>query len=237
MKVFIKTILNIFDFFTQKKIINEIKSALKTQRFISLIDVGSHKGEYISSIIKNFHIDKIYGFEPNNEIFNNLNKNFSSDKIHLYNFGVSNEKGEIFLNKNIESSSSSINDLNTNSKYYKKKYFLLNFLNLKEVTTKSKIQVVRLDEFMNKNNIKKLDLLKIDTEGFEYNVIKSIGSRIYDIKLIHIEHHFDDMIIKNYTLSDIHAYLKNKGFIKFFKIKMKFRKSFEYLYRNKNFKI
>ena len=237
MKVLIKTILNIFDFFTQKKIINKIKSVLNTQRSVSLIDVGSHKGEYISSIIKNFHIDKIYGFEPNDEIFNDLNKNFSSDKIHLYNCGVSNEKGEVFLNKNIESSSSSINNLNTNSKYYKKKFFLLNFLKLKKVTTKSKIQVVRLDEFMNKNNIKKLDLLKIDTEGFEYNAIKSIGSRIYDIKLIHIEHHFDDMIIKNYTLSDIHAYLKNKGFVKFFKIKMKFRKSFEYLYINKNLNI
>ena len=237
MKVFIKTILNIFDFFTQKKIINEIKSTLNTQKPISLIDVGSHKGEYISSIKKNFHIDKIYGFEPNDEIFNNLKKNFSSNKIQLYNYGISNEKGEVFLNKNIESSSSSINELNINSKYYKKKFFLLNFLKLKDVTTKSKIQVMRLDEFMNKNNIKKLDLLKIDTEGFEYNAIKSIGSRIYDIKLIHIEHHFDDMIIKNYTLSDIHAYLKNKGFFKLFKIKMKFRKSFEYLYRNKNLKI
>ena len=237
MKVFIKTILNIFDFFTQKKIINEIKSALNTQKPISLIDVGSHKGEYISSIKKNFHIDKIYGFEPNDEIFNNLKKNFSSNKIQLYNYGISNEKGEVFLNKNIESSSSSINELNINSKYYKKKFFLLNFLKLKDVTTKSKIQVMRLDEFMNKNNIKKLDLLKIDTEGFEYNAIKSIGSRIYDIKLIHIEHHFDDMIIKNYTLSDIHTYLKNKGFFKLFKIKMKFRKSFEYLYRNKNLKI
>ena len=237
MKVFIKIILNIFDFFTQKKIINEIKSVLNTQNSISLIDVGSHKGEYISSIKKNFHIDKIYGFEPNDEIFNNLNKNFSSDKIQLYNCGVSNKKGEVFLNKNIESSSSSINELNTNSKYYKKKFFLLNFLKLKDVTTKSKIQVVRLDEFMNKKNIKKIDLLKIDTEGFEFNVIKSIGSRINDIKLIHIEHHFDDMIIKNYTLSDIHGYLTNKGFIKLFKIKMKFRKSFEYLYRNKNLQI
>ena len=159
MKVFIKTILNIFDFFTQKKIINEIKSVLNNQRSISLIDVGSHKGEYISSIIKNFNIDKIYGFEPNDEIFKNLIENFSSDKIHLYNFGVSNEKGEVFLNKNIESSSSSINNLNPNSKYYKKKFFLLNFLKLKKVTTKSKIQVIRLDEFMNKNNIKKMDLL------------------------------------------------------------------------------
>ena len=72
---------------------------------------------------------------------------------------------------------------------------------------------------MNKNNIKKLDLLKIDTEGFEYNAIKSVGSRIYDIKLIHIEHHFDDMIIKNYTLSDIHEYLKIRVLLNFLKLK------------------
>ena len=101
MKVIIKTILNIFDFFTQKKIINEIKSVLNTDTSVSLIDVGSHKGEYISSIKKNFLIDKIYGFEPNDEIFKNLNKNFSSDKIQIYNCGVSNKKGEVFLNKNI----------------------------------------------------------------------------------------------------------------------------------------
>ena len=39
MKIFIKIILNIFDFFTQKKIINEIKSVLNTQNSITLIDV------------------------------------------------------------------------------------------------------------------------------------------------------------------------------------------------------
>ena len=113
----------------------------------------------------------------------------------------------------------------------------MNFLNLRNVTTKTKIQVIRLDEFMKSNNISDVDILKIDTEGFEYNVIKSLGSRIFDIKLIHFEHHFDDMIIKNYNLSDIHTFLINKGFNKVFKIKMKFRKSFEYIYKNKKFKI
>jgi len=42
------------------------------------------------------------------------------------------------------------------------------------------------------------------------------------------------MIIKNYKLSDIHEYLLNNNFEKIFKIKMKFRKSFEYIYENRN---
>ena len=41
------------------------------------------------------------------------------------------------------------------------------------------------------------------------------------------------MIMKNYKLSDIHSLLTLNGFEKYFKIKMKFRKSFEYIYINK----
>jgi len=87
------------------------------------------------------------------------------------------------------------------------------------------------------NKIDKIDLIKIDTEGYELNVLKSLEKKIQNIKIIHFEHHFDDMIIKNYNLTDIHNYLTENGFAKFFKVKMKFRKSFEYLYVNKNFSI
>ena len=38
------------------------------------------------------------------------------------------------------------------------------------------------------------------------------------------------MIIKNYTFSDIHNLLKNNGFRRVYKIKMPFRKSFDYIY-------
>ena len=139
------------------------------------------------------------------------------------------------MNQNIETSSSSINFLNQNSKYYKKKYLLLNFLNLKKVTNQIDIKVIRLDNFISENNIGKIDLLKIDTEGYEFKIIKGFGENISKIKLIHLEHHFDDMIIKDYKLSDIHDYLKSKHFVKVFKIRMKFRKSFEYIYKNINF--
>lgn len=97
--------------------------------------------------------------------------------------------------------------------------------------------MIRLDEFYKSEKLKAIDLIKIDTEGFELKVLKSLGDKIHNIKMVHFEHHFDDMVIKNYKLTDIHNYLIKKEFVKFFKIKMKFRKSFEYLYINKNFKI
>ena len=45
------------------------------------------------------------------------------------------------------------------------------------------------------------------------------------------EHHYDNMIIKKYTFSDINDFLKKNNFDQIFKSKMPFRKSFEYIYR------
>ena len=93
-----------------------------------------------------------------------------------------------------------------------------------------------MSDFIEKKKLDIIDLLKIDTEGFEYNVIKGLGSNLNKIKLLHLEHHFDDMVIKNYKLTDIHNYLVKNNFKKVFKIKMKFRKSFEYIYQNQKIK-
>ena len=53
MKNLIKFCLSLFDSLTEKKIINKLKKVFLNKKTISLIDIGAHKGEYISSIIKN----------------------------------------------------------------------------------------------------------------------------------------------------------------------------------------
>ena len=73
MKEIVKFILSIFDFFTQRKIINALSKKIKDNKINVFLDVGSHKGEYISK--KHFSIDKIYSFEPNPDIFEILKKN------------------------------------------------------------------------------------------------------------------------------------------------------------------
>ena len=87
-------------------------------------------------------------------------------------------------------------------------------------------------EIDNNKNIKKIDLLKIDTEGYEFNVLKGASLILKKIKLVYFEHHYDDMIIKNYKFGDIHNLLKKKKFKMIKKSKMIFRKSFEYVYEN-----
>jgi hypothetical protein len=47
------------------------------------------------------------------------------------------------------------------------------------------------------------------------------------------EHHFDNMIKKNYKYKNIRNFLKQNKFEKIYMSKMPFRKTFEYIYLNK----
>ena len=118
----------------------------------------------------------------------------------------------------------------------KEKKKILDFFLKGDFINKSELISIRsLKNELEKYQLKKIDILKIDTEGFELNVLEGLGDKIKDVKLIYFEHHFDNMIMKNYTYTMIHSYLSKFNFKKVFKIKMPLRKTFEYIYQNKNF--
>ena len=48
---------------------------LKNKKHDIFFDVGAHKGESIKSFGKNFQINEMYSFEPNNVIFDELRVN------------------------------------------------------------------------------------------------------------------------------------------------------------------
>ena len=96
----------------------------------------------------------------------------------------------------------------------------------------SDVELIRLDNYCEEKKINKIDLLKIDTEGHEYFVIKGSTNTLTKIKYIYFEHHYDDMLKKDYTFSDVHDLLKKHDFVKIYKSKMFFRKTFEYIYEN-----
>jgi len=76
--------------------------------------------------------------------------------------------------------------------------------------------------------------LKIDTEGSEFDVLIGAEDLLKNIELIIFEHHYHDMLKKNYTFSDINKLLIKNNFVQLKKFKMPFRKTFEYIYENRN---
>ena len=234
-KIF-NVLINLIDYSNKKKILNFFKKKLKNKP-LNIIDIGAHKGETIDFFLNNFLINRILAFEPNEELYNQLRKNnkYLNKNISIYNFGVG-KKNEIkYLNIMSDSASSTFHKINKNTDYFKKKKRIISFFDQnKEFMKKTqKVTVINLSKIILDNKIKEIDILKIDTEGFEYNVLKGIENfNFIKIKYIYIEHHFDLMINKGYKLSDINMLLNKNNFYKKYKLKMKFRKSFEYIYEN-----
>jgi len=205
-----------------------------------LLDVGAHKGESIELFSKNFIIKKIISFEASPVNFQFLKKKIEKNKqgynntdIILENIGLGAEDKTVKFKQFNESSSSTIKNIDVESKYYKRKFRLLNFLNKKLVYKEIQIKISRLNDYIKKNNIEKIDFLKIDTEGYEFEVLLGLENKIQLVDIIMFEHHYDNMIKKGYTFTDINRLLTKNHFKKIYKSRMPFRKTFEYIYERK----
>ena len=220
-----------FDFFYKRKILVQLKKLLDNKKKV-IFDVGGHNGESILFFNKNFNLHKIYTFEPleSNFLKLKINTRKISKKIVYFNCALGEKKENRIIKEMIETSSSTLNELNENSNYFKKKKFFLGVKEEKKMFVEKKVPIDKAANIIKQFKIHKIDLLKIDTEGFELNVIKGFGRNINLVRVVIFEHHYDLMIKKNYTYRDINRYLINQGFDLKYKFKMPFRKTFEYIY-------
>ena len=233
---FVNKILTFFDYFHKSKIIKKLKQIEEKQTFKIIFDIGGHRGESIELFLKNFNVQNIYSFEPSELNFKVLlktktilKKKFKDINIFLENFAVGDLNKNVTLNYLNETSSSTIRSLNIESEYFKKKEKFFGKL----INKKYQVVQINFKEYLEKKKIDQIDLLKIDTEGYEFEVLKGLKDSINKVSIILFEHHYDNMIIKGYTFSDIHDLLISNGFQKIYKIKMPFRKSFDYIYKKK----
>jgi FkbM family methyltransferase len=236
-------IVKIVDFFYQKKITIFLKKNLEA-RFDVLLDVGAHKGETISNFLKNFKIKNIYSFEASKNTYQILENNigkieniYKETNIEIFNFGIGNSVETKIFYELPDSNSSTFNLIDQKSSYFKRKNKILSFFFKKRFNIKEKyVSQIKLSQFIKNKELFKIDILKIDTEGYELDVLKGLEEKIKIINFIYFEHHYDNMIKKNYKFSEIHEFLTYNGFERVFKIKMPLRKSFDYIYRKKQYK-
>ena len=148
-------ILNFLDYFQQKKIIKLINKKFFDP--IIVFDVGAHYGETIKLFNKELNIKKIYSFEASSKNYKILKKNifkYDQKKVETLNYGIGNKITKSYINQTIESSSSTINELNINSKYLKKKLKILNIKDKNSFQHKVPIEIITLDYFIEKKKLK-----------------------------------------------------------------------------------
>ena len=163
------------------------------------IDIGSNIGSYSNEILINTDADVI-SFEPLKTPFSKLRdlKKRWGDRLLIVNTGLgSTESNEIiYFDEDTTSHASLIQDVN----------------NLSYVSNKNqeKISLTTLDIFLAKNpQQKSIDYIKVDTEGYEYDVLLGCKDtiKLERPKFIHIEFNWHQLI-KSQTLYSFSLLLK-----------------------------
>jgi len=236
MKNLFHYFLSFLDANLQQKDLKIIKKHLKNNIDV-YVDVGAHNGEMIEIISNEFIVNKILAIEPNPDCYLKLKKFKYFKKLLIFNLALSDKKGFDYLKIGHISTMSTINDLNNKSVYTKFKKIIISIFYFSNQIYKRKIKIKKdlLSNILKLSKVKKIDLLKIDTEGHEFNVLKGAKNFLKNTNLVLFEFHYDDSIIKKYNYNDVNNFLKKKNFTLISKNKMILRKGYELIYKNNNF--
>ena len=171
---------------------------------------GVHKGESIDYFIKLNNLKMIQSFNPGWYLFY-LQKYKRNKKVSLNKVALSNEDHYKDFYINDLSSTSTFSKLNKKSLWLKVKNKILNKKD--SIIKKIRIKTSTIDRFVKQRKIKKIDLLKIDTEGHELEILKGAKKTIKDnkIRYLLIELHHSKMY-KNYSKKKIESFLKKNNF-------------------------
>lgn len=189
---------------TKKADINSIISILKNNKKPVVIDVGANHGTFVELVNNYYPSGIIYAFEPHPATFTSLKNKFPNNhNIKLVNMACSNESGFVNFYDHADNDGSEHATL------------------LKEIFTdlhQSKmivhnVEAIKLDDFITKNSIGIIDLLKIDTEGYEYNVLEGSADCIKhdQVRAIFFEFNITNVISK-YFLRDFIKLLPQYSF-------------------------
>jgi FkbM family methyltransferase len=171
-------------------------------------DVGACVGETIS---KFDGFDKIYAFEPAPYVFNILVENHKNDpRIEFYEMAISDEDGVKSLKYHDNYGYSSFLEIDKEGEFAKKcQEFDPGFDNIVSIID---VQTKRIDTFMQENCIEHIDFLKIDTQGNDLNVIKSLGKMIDKVDTIELEVQIKPLYKNSSSKEEIVDFIQKNNF-------------------------
>jgi len=220
-KELIKKTFNYFGF--------EIKKRNKEIKFLSfdeiykekikkdpvIFDVGANQGQSIERFKKIFENPVIHAFEPIKYEFDILKRKYSKDKniiLNNYAVGDKSEKKKFYITA--QTGNSSFNKLKPNTDWLKVRSKQFNTTLEGFVKEIQDVKIVTLDSYCEENNIHAVDILKIDTQGYEDKVLEGC-KRIFEkniVASIESEIMLDNVYEKYFTFSDIEKLLIPQDF-------------------------
>ena len=161
-----------------------LRQCLKGKANPVVLDVGANVGGYSRDIVSINPCARVFAFEPHPLTFERLVSNVQGHEcIHPLNCAVGDQPGrQMLYDRRSECGTAHasmfrevIEDIH------------------KTQSSENEVKVITLDEFVEENELGCVDLLKIDTEGYELNVLKGGAKAIHSGTFKTIQFEFNEM--------------------------------------------
>lgn len=171
-----------------------------------IFDVGANKGQSIEVFMRLFPTSTIYSFEPNESLYKKLKEQYKNNaNVHLYcaALGSKEEIKKFSIYKTTELSS--FHEVSDNE---------LNPFKDEQVDKIVSSEVWTFDHFLINKGISHIDLLKIDTQGYEMEVIFGATSALTKglVQHLYLELNFIDLYKDQSNPLRIIEFLLDRGY-------------------------
>jgi FkbM family methyltransferase len=167
-----------------------------------LFDVGANRGQSVAAFREYFPSSNVHAFEPSPSTFELLKAQINgAPNIHLSNIALGANCERKVL---IENSQDTVSSLLPPGKEFR----------WGSVKSRTEVDVRSIDTYCEAAGITRIDILKSDTQGFDYEVLKGgLGMlQRHRIHMIYVELNFLDLYVGMPRFEEMYRFLKELGF-------------------------
>lgn len=174
----------------------------------TVFDIGANVGDVAVHLLANFPEAKVWAFEPHRATFDTLSRRFESEpRLSAVNLGLSNRSGQQTLKLYGTTGLNSILPIDNRAGAFLEGYDTI------ERGTEI-IDMTTLDEYCLDQNIRSIDFLKLDIQGWEQICLQG-GDDLLErgaIRFVYTEVVFVDLYENQVFYEDLALYLRKFGY-------------------------
>lgn len=186
----------------------------RVQEYLSqdpvVVEAGTYDGKDTAQLSALLPSAYIFTFEPVPELFQKSSANLSAfPNIKIFNLALSNTTGQATMY--LSEKKSKPGQVSQSSSLLKPADHLI-YAPLIEFNCETIVSTTTLDDWARHNDIKKIDLLKLDIQGNELDVMMASPDIFQSVKAILTEVEFTEAYKGQYQFEQINAWLEEQGF-------------------------
>lgn len=170
-----------------------------------VIDGGAHCGDMVEKLSKLLPKAEFHCFEPDPMLIKLIEqKTVGNSRVHLVQSALGDVFGKAIFNINVSRP--------TNSLLQPSETLTSDLEQLCKLVEQIEVEVITIDEYCQANAIERVDVIKLDCQGYDYRALKGATTALKKAKIVLVEVLFKECYQGGHLFPDILSLMLNNGF-------------------------